>query len=149
MKTEFSFTDMFQKTLISDSVPIFMPSGPFVTKPSRCALSKIPPTKLQWDFPIPERLPEHGVAQQPVVGRPPAPPQTLAVPPEVSELDFSGQLCGVAIRRCIFPPLHQLQRGQLGPYGLNLNLRIFLIYSFWRVFSIPTSKPREVGKATA
>ena len=51
---------MFQKTLISDSVPIFMPSGPFVIKPSRCALSKIPPTKLQWDFPIPERLLPNG-----------------------------------------------------------------------------------------
>ena len=41
MKTECWSTDMFQKTHISDSVPIFMPSGPFVIKPSRCALSKI------------------------------------------------------------------------------------------------------------
>ena len=47
---------MFQNTLRTDSVPIFMPSGPLVTHASRCALSKIPPTKLQWDCPIPERL---------------------------------------------------------------------------------------------
>ena len=65
MKTEFCITDMFQKTLISDSVPIFMPSGSFVTKSSRCAVSKISPTKLQWDFPIPERLPKAAVKDQP------------------------------------------------------------------------------------
>ena len=67
---------------------------------------------------------EYGVAQQPFVGRPLAPPQPLTVVPEQPELGPVGQLRGVVKPRCILPTLHELQSGQLIPCGLNLGIEM-------------------------
>ena len=65
---------------------------------------------------------EHGVDQQPVVGRPPAPPLALAVIPETPELCPSVESRLVALPGRVSLVFHQPQGGRLSQYGLYLDL---------------------------
>ena len=75
--------------------------------------------------------PEHGIDQQPVVGRLLTPSPSFAVRPEHPERATAGQLRRVVALRILIPPPHQLQSGRLHPYSVNLTIGTHHLASFF------------------